>query len=167
MGADIASALDLRLCRPLHVSSTIAPMNSPNPAHRFLHPQHGTPLDPATEAVVRAIIGRVADKWSMIALEVLAENGRLRFTEVRQRVGDVSQKVLTQVLRGMEEDGLLTRTVHAEVPPRVDYELTELGHALGAAFCGVWLWAEQYRDQIAAARLRFAERDELKRGQAQ
>ena len=84
-------------------------------SHRFLHPHSGEPLDPEIEVMVRDIIGRVADKWSLIALEVLTEHGRLRFTEVRQRVGAVSQKVLTQVLRGMEEDGLLTRTVHAAV----------------------------------------------------
>lgn len=138
-------------------------MNAPHPPHRFLHPHHGEPLDPEVEQVVRDIIGRVADKWSLIALEVLTEHGRLRFTEVQQRVGGVSQKVLTQVLRGMEQDGLLTRTVHPEVPPRVEYELTALGHALSKAFCGVWLWAEEFRDDIAAARRRFAERDEPRR----
>lgn len=129
------------------------------PPFAFRHPKHGTPLDPDVEAVVREIIGRVADKWSLIALEVLAQYGRLRFTEVQQRVGKVSQKVLAKVLRGMEEDGLLVRTAYPEVPPRVEYELTELGVQLGAAFCGVWQWAEQYRDQIAAARAKFAQRD--------
>lgn len=128
-------------------------------AHGFLHPEHGAPLDPAVERVVRDIIGRVADKWTLITLEVLAEHGRLRFTEVQQRVGSVSQKVLTQVLRGMEEDGLVVRTVHAEVPPRVDYELTAMGLTLGEAFCGVWKWAERHRDDIDVARRRYADRE--------
>lgn len=135
-------------------------------SHRFLHPHSGEPLDPAIEVMVRDIIGRVADKWSLIALEVLTEHGRLRFTEVRQRVGAVSQKVLTQVLRGMEEDGLLTRTVHAEVPPRVEYELTSLGRELSHALCGVWQWAERHREDIALARQRFALRGEVKPGAA-
>lgn len=139
-----------------------APTSPDAPPHQFVHPHSGEPLDPAVEGVVRDIIGRVADKWSLIALEVLTEHGRLRFTEVRQRVGAVSQKVLTQVLRGMEEDGLLTRTVHAEVPPRVEYELTPLGHELSRALCGVWQWAERHRDDIAQARQRFATRTEVK-----
>lgn len=130
----------------------------------FVHPHHGGPLDPAIERVVRDIIGRVADKWTLLALEVLTEHGRQRFTEVQRRVGNVSQKVLTQVLRGMEEDGLLVRTAYAEVPPRVEYELTELGGELSAAFCGVWVWAERHREEIAAAQERFAQRERLKRG---
>ncbi|ANH68831.1 helix-turn-helix domain-containing protein [Mitsuaria sp. 7] len=138
------------------------PTSPAAPPHHFVHPHSGEALSPEIEGVVRDIIGRVADKWSLIALEVLTEHGRLRFTEVRQRVGGVSQKVLTQVLRGMEEDGLLTRTVHAEVPPRVEYELTLLGRELSRALCGVWQWAERHRDEIAQARQRFASRLEGK-----
>jgi DNA-binding HxlR family transcriptional regulator len=134
-------------------------MTTPSTLPHFVHPHTGAPLDPQVEAVVRAIIGRVADKWSLIALEVLTQHACLRFSEVRRQVGPVSQKVLTQVLRGMEEDGLLTRTVHAEVPPRVDYALTPLGRELSWALCGVWQWAERYRDDIAEARRRFAARE--------
>ncbi|MCR5867707.1 MAG: winged helix-turn-helix transcriptional regulator [Aquincola tertiaricarbonis] len=137
---------------------------SPTTSH-FVHPHHGAPLDPAVERVVREIIGRVADKWTLITLEVLTEHGRQRFTEIQRRVGPVSQKVLTQVLRGMEEDGLLVRTVYAEVPPRVEYELTQLGGELSAAFCGVWLWAERHREEIAAAQDRFARRERPKPGE--
>ncbi|MET0350116.1 MAG: helix-turn-helix domain-containing protein [Rhizobacter sp.] len=134
-------------------------MNRPPLAERFRHPHHGAPLDPAVERMVREIIGRVADKWSMLALEVLTEHGRLRFAEVRRHLDGISQKVLTQALRGMEQDGLLTRTVYAEVPPRVEYELTVLGHELSRALCGVWLWAERHRDEVTDARRRFAERE--------
>ena len=87
--------------------------------------------------MVNELIGRVADKWTMLILEVLAEKGELRFTRLSELVVGVSQKMLTQTLRQMERDGLLTRTVHPVVPPKVEYKLTDLGLSLGAAFCGV------------------------------
>ena len=111
--------------------------------------------DPELEALVNDLIGRVADKWTMIVLEVLGEHGELRFTQIARHVDGISQKLLTQTLRQMERDGMVTRTVHAVVPPRVDYRLTELGASLGAAFCGVWLWAEENHGRILAAREEF------------
>jgi len=111
--------------------------------------------DPALGALVREIIGRVADKWTMLALECLEEHGRLRFTQLAVLIGGVSQKMLTKTLRQMEADGLVTRTVHPVIPPHVDYELTEMGASLSAAFCGVWQWAEAHRLAIAEARARF------------
>ena len=110
--------------------------------------------DPALDALVREVIGRVADKWTMLALETLEQHGRLR-TRLGELIGGVSQKMLTKTLRQMEADGLVVRTVFPVVPPRVDYELTEMGASLGAAFCGVWLWAEQHRAAIMAARQAF------------
>jgi DNA-binding HxlR family transcriptional regulator len=118
-------------------------------------PEH---IDPALTALVREIIGRVADKWTMLALEVLAEHGRLRFTRLGELIGGISQKMLTKTLRQMEADGLVSRTVFPVVPPRVEYELTELGLSLGAAFCGVWIWAERNRETIIEARREFQER---------
>lgn len=115
--------------------------------------------DPAVEALVNDLIGRVADKWTMILLEVLNDHGQLRFTQISRKVPDISQKMLTQTLRQMERDGMLTRTVHAVVPPRVDYRLTELGTSLGAAFCGVWIWAEANRETVEAARAAFDQRN--------
>lgn len=123
-----------------------------HPLHK--HPPPG-PTDPELDRLVREIIGRVADKWTMLALEVLAEHGRLRFTRVGELVGDISQKMLTKTLRQMEADGLVVRTVFAVVPPRVEYELTERGQSLGAAFCGVWLWAEEHRQGIRDSRKAF------------
>ena len=93
-------------------------------------------VDPAIEALVREIIERVADKWTMLVLEVLDEHGVVRFTRLGELVGGISQKMLTKTVRQMERDGLLTRTVHPVIPPRVEYELTELGRSLGEAFCG-------------------------------
>jgi DNA-binding HxlR family transcriptional regulator len=115
-------------------------------------------VDPRVEALVTELIGRVADKWTMILLEELTEHGELRFTELRRLVPQISQKMLTQTLRQMERDGMVTRTVHAVVPPRVDYRLTDLGGSLSAAFCGVWIWAEQNLQRVEAARRTFDER---------
>jgi DNA-binding HxlR family transcriptional regulator len=104
------------------------------------------------------LIGQVADKWTMLILEVLAEKGKLRFTRLSELVEGISQKMLTQTLRHMERDGLLTRTVHPVVPPKVEYELTQLGLSLGAAFCGVWIWAAKNLDQVEKARVEFDEK---------
>lgn len=111
--------------------------------------------DPRIDALVNDVIGQVADKWTMLILEALADHGELRFTQVGRKVSGISQKMLTQTLRQMERDGLVERTVHAVVPPRVDYRLTDLGYSLGEAFCGVWTWAEANLARIEAARARF------------
>jgi DNA-binding HxlR family transcriptional regulator len=116
--------------------------------------------DPAIDALVTEIISRVADKWTMLALEALEQGGRMRFTEIAAQLKGVSQKMLTKTLRQMESDGLLVRTVFPVIPPRVEYELTPLGNSLSAAFCGVWQWAEKYHHEIESARQRFAERIE-------
>ena len=121
-------------------------------------------VDPAVEALVNDIIGRVADKWTMLVLEALEEHGELRFTRVGRLVPGISQKMLTQTLRQMERDGLLIRTVHPVIPPRVEYRLTELGHTLGEAFCGVWRWAEANMTVIETARATFDEREAERRG---
>jgi len=112
-------------------------------------------LDPKIEALVNDLIGRVADKWTMLVLEVLAEKGELRFTRLGELVEGISQKMLTQTLRQMERDGLITRTVHPVVPPKVEYKLTHLGLSLGAAFCGVWVWAAENLKFIEQARREF------------
>jgi DNA-binding HxlR family transcriptional regulator len=114
--------------------------------------------DPELEALVREIIGWVADKWTMLVLEALAEHGRLRFTRLGKLIGGVSQKILTKTVRQMEADGLVSRTVFPVIPPRVEYELTALGNSLGESFCGVWIWAEEHREAIMLARKKFQER---------
>lgn len=116
-------------------------------------------IDPRVERLVDDLIGRIADKWTLLVLEALEEHGTLRFTEIGRRVDGISQKMLTQTLRQMERDGLVTRTVHPVVPPRVDYALTSLGNSLSAAFCGVWVWAEKHLDTVEDARRRFDGRD--------
>jgi DNA-binding HxlR family transcriptional regulator len=112
-------------------------------------------IDPRIETLVTDLIGRVADKWTMLILDVLHEHGELRFTRLAERVPGISQKMLTQTLRYMERDGLITRTVHPVVPPKVEYKLTHLGLSLGAAFCGVWIWASDNLDEVEHARTVF------------
>ena len=119
----------------------------------------GCAEDPAIAALVREIIGQVADKWTMIILEILEEHGTLRFTQIGKLVGGISQKMLTKTVRQMEYDGLITRTVYPVIPPRVEYSLTELGRSLGGAFCGVWIWAETYHAEIDKARQAFKARE--------
>ncbi len=130
---------------------------------QYLEQYDACPVPPAEtdtelDALVREIIGRVADKWTMLALEVLAEHGTLRFTRLGDLIGGVSQKMLTKTLRQMEADGLVVRTVYAVVPPKVEYTLTDRGLGLGAAFCGVWLWAEEHHEAIKRSRQAFHER---------
>jgi len=129
------------------------------PPARIAHPETGEVADPRVEALVNDVIGRVADKWTMLILEVLAEHGETRFTRVGELVGGISQKMLTQTLRQMERDGLVIRTVHPIIPPKVEYRLTDLGFTLAEAFCGVWMWAEKNIDRIEAARAAFDGRD--------
>jgi DNA-binding HxlR family transcriptional regulator len=112
-------------------------------------------LDPRIEALVNDLIGQVADRWTMLILEVLAEKGVLRFTRLSELVEGISQKMLTQTLRHMERDGLVKRTVHPVVPPKVEYRLTQLGMSLGAAFCGVWVWAAENLKHVEQARRAF------------
>lgn len=132
------------------------PIKPRKPAGRavvFESPE-GTPSTPELDAVVMEVIGRIADKWTMCVLEVLAQNGVLRFTRIGELVGGISQRMLTKTLRQLEADGFVTRTVHPEVPPRVEYQLTELGHSLCAAFCSVWLWAEKHYARLQSLKKR-------------
>jgi len=123
-------------------------------ASSAIEPHEGQ-VDARVEALVQDLIGRVADKWTMLILEVLAEHGTVRFTRLGTLVGGISQKMLTQTLRQMEREGLLTRTVHPVVPPRVEYALTPLGSSLGEAFCGVWMWAARHLEEVERAREAF------------
>src|SRR5687768_16398287 len=88
---------------------------------------------PDSERMVREVLERVADKWTLLVLDALESGGEQRFTRVREAVGDISQKMLTKTLRQLERDGLVTRTVHPVVPPHVDYALTPLGLSLAEA----------------------------------
>jgi DNA-binding HxlR family transcriptional regulator len=106
---------------------------------------------------VSQILARVGDKWSVLIVTLLGEGPR-RFNEIKRMVGGISQRMLTLTLRGLERDGLVTRTVFPTVPPRVDYELTELGRSLRVPVEALGTWAREQQPQIQAAREKFDRR---------
>ncbi len=103
---------------------------------------------------VSEVLERVGDKWTVLVVNTLG-TGPKRFNELRRSIASISQRMLTLTLRGLERDGLVTRTVFPTVPPRVDYELTELGRSLLTPVGALGTWALQNRPRIQAARLRF------------
>ncbi|MEL5953423.1 helix-turn-helix domain-containing protein [Streptomyces sp. CLV115] len=110
------------------------------------------------DSLAREIFSGVANKWALLIINVLGAR-TLRFTELRTEVEGISHKMLTQTLRGLERDGVVHRTVHATVPPRVEYRLTEAGGALRETVNGMCAWTRRYLDEIEAARRRFAGQD--------
>ncbi len=123
----------------------------------------GAVATPEIDRLVEEIIARVADKWTMLVLEALAQHGTVRFTRLADFVVGISQKMLTQTLRKMEADGFVTRTVHPVVPPCVEYTLTPLGASLGQAFCGVWQWAEANYHELEQHRAAYRQRMGIER----
>lgn len=99
----------------------------------------------------RALLDRIGDRWSVLVLMELQPRIR-RFSELRRAIPDISQRMLTQTLRQLETDGLISRTVFATVPPRVDYELTDLGRSLMVPLGQLIAWAETNQAQVRAAR---------------
>ncbi|MDF2707543.1 MAG: transcriptional regulator [Nonomuraea muscovyensis] len=103
---------------------------------------------------VRQILDRVADKWSLLVIALL-DCGSMRFTELRREIDGVSQRMLSVTLRHLERDGLVSRTVHPVVPPRVDYALTPLGRTLHETIKALVTWTEEHQGEIAAARAAY------------
>jgi len=103
---------------------------------------------------VSEVLARVGDKWTVLVVERLGD-GPKRFNELRRALGSISQRMLTLTLRGLERDGLITRTVTPTVPPRVDYALTDLGRSLLSPVHALGSWARQNRPAIEQARARF------------
>ncbi|WP_338782485.1 helix-turn-helix domain-containing protein [Streptomyces sp. DG1A-41] len=114
--------------------------------------------DTREDCRVRQILDRIADKWSLLVIALL-ENRRLRFTELRREIDGVSQRMLTVTLRSLERDGLVKRTVHPVVPPRVEYELTSLGRTLHTTIQSLVTWTERHQEEIAAARSAYDARE--------
>jgi DNA-binding HxlR family transcriptional regulator len=114
----------------------------------------GTLHVPEDCRAVSEVLARVGDKWTVLVVSELGHGPR-RFNEIRRALGSISQRMLTLTLRGLERDGLVTRTVFPTVPPRVDYELTKLGRSLLEPVSGIGLWARQNRERIQEARRRF------------
>ena len=103
---------------------------------------------------ISEVLSRVGDKWSVQIVALLGD-GPMRFSELRRAIEGISQRMLTLTVRGLERDGLITRTVFPEIPPRVEYELTKLGKTLLEPIQGLAEWAEQYRTHIQTAREQF------------
>ena len=106
-----------------------------------------------------SVLARVGDKWSVFVIMMLFD-GPKRFNEIKRLVGGISQRMLTLTLRGLERDGLVTRTVFPTIPPRVDYELTDLGRGLSEPVIALGEWAKAHQVEIEAARSRFDGRQE-------
>src|SRR5438309_9519178 len=132
----------------------------------FLKPEHTRvpvlPPQPHLDSDCRgvaSILARVGDKWSVFVIMLLGDGPR-RFNEIKRMVGGISQRMLTLTLRGLERDGLVTRTVFPTIPPRVDYELTDLGRGLSNPVEVLGKWAYEHRAEIEAARAKFDSRTE-------
>jgi DNA-binding HxlR family transcriptional regulator len=118
--------------------------------------------DPANPVcrTISTLLSRIGDKWTVLVVQTLGE-GPKRFNELRREIPSVSQRMLTLTLRNLERDGLVNRTVTPTIPPRVDYELTALGHSLQKPICGLANWAMENVGAIHEAQARFdAEHDE-------
>ena len=115
----------------------------------------GNKVEPEEDCrAISETLGRIGDKWTVLVVELLAE-GPVRFNELRRTIGNISQRMLTLTLRGLERDGLVTRTVYPTIPPRVEYELTKLGRTLREPLIAVADWARKHRPAIVEARKVF------------
>jgi DNA-binding HxlR family transcriptional regulator len=128
------------------------------PSHSEVPPNLGPNGEHAESecVVVREILDRVGDKWSVLVIALLGEQG-LRFSELRRSIEGISQRMLTLTLRQLERDGLVSRTVHATVPPRVDYALTPLGRSVLEPLTVLMQWAQAHGTDVAEARRRYGE----------
>jgi DNA-binding HxlR family transcriptional regulator len=118
------------------------------------------PASPPQACQVREVLDRVGDKWSVYVIHMLG-SGRMRFSELQRGIDGISQRMLTVTLRGLERDGLISRTVYPVVPPRVDYALTPLGETLLDAVCALFNWSEQHRHDIDTARAEYDAREPI------
>ena len=113
-----------------------------------------------TDSRAREVLDRVGDKWSLLVIGLLGDGSR-RFSELRRGIAGISQRMLTVTLRGLERDGLVTRTVHPTVPPRVEYALTFMGRTLLTTVCDLVDWADKHVGDIDAARTTYDQRSAL------
>jgi DNA-binding HxlR family transcriptional regulator len=108
-------------------------------------------------AAMSDVLNRIGDKWSVMVVGILSR-GTLRFNELKREINGVSQRMLTLTLRNLERDGLVTRTIYPEIPPRVEYGLTELGQTLTGPISSLWDWSAANHQAIVAARLAYDDR---------
>ena len=129
-------------------------------------PTPSTPtLEPPFDAVncpVRQVLDRFGDKWSILVIILLGDRGKLRFNELSNAIGDISQKMLTVTLRSLEADGLVTRKMYPEIPPRVEYDLTGMAQSLLPLIKEMVKWADANFEEIQENRRRHAEKSPTK-----
>ena len=119
----------------------------PLPTDADVYDQAGCPA--------RLVLDRIADKWTALIMGILSQSDLRRFNELRRMIGGISQKMLTQTLRDLERDGLVHRTIYAEIPPRVEYELTPLGRTLCGPLAGLTQWAHDHFNEVKRAQAAF------------
>ncbi|MDF0581852.1 winged helix-turn-helix transcriptional regulator [Bradyrhizobium yuanmingense] len=144
--------------KPAHIDLPVPPRPNPRPdptpmSRPMPDPNH------ADCRGVASVLSRVGDKWSVFVIMMLSD-GPKRFNELKRMINGISQRMLTLTLRGLERDGLVTRTIFPTIPPRVDYELTDLGRGLQQPVKALGEWAIAHLEQIEAARTRFDQRKE-------
>lgn len=117
-------------------------------------PERATPSGPpiAANCPIAPVVEIVFSRWTTPILWQLHSHGRQRFNDLRDLVGSITAKVLTQRLRQLERDGLVARTTYPEIPPRVEYEITELGRSLAPVFASLVTWSDEHLDQVLGAR---------------
>jgi DNA-binding HxlR family transcriptional regulator len=115
-------------------------------------------VDHTTCMAMTDILNRIGDKWTVMVVGILSRRGTLRFNELKRAIDGVSQRMLTLTLRNLERDGLVTRTIYPEIPPRVEYSLTKLGETLIGPMDLLWVWAEENGAAVKAARISYDDR---------
>ena len=138
----------------MDVSDTSSPACAPLPGDG--PPTGGGPL--ASPCRATEILGRVGDKWSLQVIHGLGDGAR-RFTDLKRAIDGISQRMLTVTLRGLERDGIVTRTMYPVMPPRVDYALTPMGRTLLEAACSLVGWAHAHLEEIDTARAEYDARE--------
>jgi DNA-binding HxlR family transcriptional regulator len=108
---------------------------------------------------IRDVLDRIGDQWTLLVLQVL-EHGTMRFSAINRAIGDISKQMLSKTLKRLEEDGFILRTLYPEVPPRVEYELTDLGRSFLLPMKGLIAWADDNHRAICEARKGYADRAE-------
>ncbi len=107
---------------------------------------------------IRDVLVRVGDKWSMLIVDILGQYGTLRFSELNQKIGNISQKMLTVTLKTLEADGLIARKMYAQIPPKVEYCLTALGHSMLPSVTMLKAWATENMPVILASRAQYQQK---------
>lgn len=119
----------------------------------------GLALPPWQPCPIRDVLDRIGDQWSLLILEALGRESVMRFNELSREVEGISRQMLSRTLKRLEQDGFVGRTVYAEVPPRVEYALTELGHSFLGPMRALVAWADGHHDQIRDARTAYVARE--------